>query len=146
MGLFLHQIWRNVSFHHCLRNGSSAVNGCCQNESWLKHHNNPQVIHTTPVHQLTSWEDRSCVFVRNKSIIKTFLTSNHHFQLKCESIITLPPVKKSSPVVSHIKIHSHIYLELFWTVLACKRCLICADFSPDSDKMTFSPEESYYGF
>ncbi len=23
-------------------------------------------------------------------------------------------------------------LELFWTVLSCKQCLICADFSPDS--------------
>ncbi len=29
-------------------------------------------------------------------------------------------------------------LEMFWTVLACKWCLICAYFSPDSDEMTFS--------
>ncbi len=39
------------------------MNGCRQNESpnsWLKHHNNPQVIHTTPVYQLMS------VFVINK--------------------------------------------------------------------------------
>ncbi len=27
------QIWRNVSLHHLLTNGSSAVNGCRQNES-----------------------------------------------------------------------------------------------------------------
>ncbi len=27
------QIWRNVSFHHLLKNGSSAVNGCRQNEN-----------------------------------------------------------------------------------------------------------------
>ncbi len=29
----LEQIWRNVAFHHLLTNGSSAVNGCRQNES-----------------------------------------------------------------------------------------------------------------
>ncbi len=32
MGLFLHQIWRNLALHHLLTNGSSAVNGCRQNE------------------------------------------------------------------------------------------------------------------
>ncbi len=37
-----------------------------------KNHNNPQVIHTTPVDQLTSWEVKSCMFVRNKSIIIEF--------------------------------------------------------------------------
>ncbi len=42
------------------------------------------IIHTTPVHQLTSGEDKTCMFVRNKSIIKTFLT---WFWLKYESII-----------------------------------------------------------
>uniref|UniRef100_A0A8C1KYG1 Uncharacterized protein n=1 Tax=Cyprinus carpio TaxID=7962 RepID=A0A8C1KYG1_CYPCA len=41
----------------------------------------------------------------------------------------------ASPVVSHIKIQTHICLELF------KRCLICADFSPDSHQNTFSLEE-----
>ncbi len=45
-----------------------------------------------------------------------------------------------SLVASHIKIHQHLCLELFCTVLACKRCLICADFSPDSDQTTFSLE------
>ncbi len=42
----LTQIWRNV-LHHLLTNGSSAVNGCCQNESsnsWYKHHPNPYVF------------------------------------------------------------------------------------------------------
>ncbi len=48
---------------------------------------NITIIHTTPVHQLTSWEDKSCVFVRNKSIIKMFLTSNHCFWAKYEFII-----------------------------------------------------------
>ncbi len=33
---------------------------------------NITIIHTTPVHQLTSWEDRRFVFIRNKSIIKTY--------------------------------------------------------------------------
>ncbi len=64
------QIWRNLALHHLLTNGSSAVNGCRQNESpnsWLKHHNNSQVIHTTPVHQLISCEVKRCAFVKNKS-------------------------------------------------------------------------------
>ncbi len=34
---------------------------------------NITIIHTTPVHQLMSWEDKSW----NKSSIKMFLTSNH---------------------------------------------------------------------
>ncbi len=40
------------------------------------------------------------------------------------------------------KIHQHIYLELFWTVFAYKQCLICAYFSPDSDRVTFSLERA----
>ncbi len=43
---------------------------------------------------------------------------------------------------SYIKIHQHICLELFWTVFACKQCLICAYFSPDPDKMNF-PQKKY---
>ncbi len=62
--------------------GSSAVNGCHQNESY---HNNPRAIYMTPVHQYLV-EVKSCLFVRNKSI-KIFLTSNHYFQLKYESSI-----------------------------------------------------------
>ncbi len=53
--------------HHLLTNGSSAVNGCRQNESpnsWY-------------VHQLMSCEVKSCVFVKNTSIMKTYLTLNH---------------------------------------------------------------------
>ncbi len=44
--------------HHFLINGSSAVNGCRHNESpnsWYKHHNNPQVIHTM-------WSEKLHVF------------------------------------------------------------------------------------
>ncbi len=58
------QAIQDVAFHHLLSNRSSAVNGCRQNESpnsWYKHHNNPQVIQTTPVHQLTSGEDKSII-------------------------------------------------------------------------------------
>ncbi len=39
------------ALHHLLTDGSSAVNGCRQNKSpnsWLKHHNNPQVIDYSP--------------------------------------------------------------------------------------------------
>ncbi len=35
-------------------------------------HNNPQINHTTPVHQLTSCQVKSGMFVRNKDNIKTF--------------------------------------------------------------------------
>ncbi len=44
-----------------------------------------QVIHTTPVHHLTYCEVKSCLFVRNKSIIKGFLMLNLCFQLKYET-------------------------------------------------------------
>ncbi len=53
--------YQSILVLHCLL--TSAVNGCHQNESsnglW-KHHNYPQVIHMTPVHQLTSCEAKSC--------------------------------------------------------------------------------------
>ncbi len=78
------QIWRNVAIHHLLTNGSSAVNGCRQNESpnsWEKHHDNPQLIHTTPVHQLTSCDSKSRMFAWTNSS-RFLLTSNHCFQLK----------------------------------------------------------------
>ncbi len=60
---------------------------------------------------------KSCVFVRNISNIK--------------SIIMYPPVKKSIPCY-------YVTIKPFCTVFACKQCLICAYFSPDSDKITFS--------
>ncbi len=46
----------SITVHHLLTNGSSAVNGCRQNKS-----TNPQVIHMTPVHQLTPNEIKSCL-------------------------------------------------------------------------------------
>ncbi len=58
---------------------------------------NITIIHT-PVHQLMPCEAKICVLVRNKSIIKMFLTSNHCFQLKYKSSIhnTAFSSKKSS--------------------------------------------------
>ncbi len=69
------QIWRNLAVHHLLTNGSSAVNGGRQNESpnsCLKNHNNLRVIHKTPVHQLTSCQEKCFIFVINTSIIAAF--------------------------------------------------------------------------
>ncbi len=57
----------------CLANGSSAVNGWRQNESPKKL---IKTFNPHPVHQITSCETKSSMFVRNKSIIKT---SNHSF-------------------------------------------------------------------
>ncbi len=107
--------------------------------------NNLQVIHTTPVHQLTSWEDKSCMFVRNKYIVKIFLSLDLCFRIKYEFIIhnnAYTSEKVNLLLSSFIKTHPHICLELFWTVLSCKQCLICADFSPDSDQMTLPLEEA----
>ncbi len=73
MSLFLHQVCRNVSLHQCLSNGSEWVPSEWESDK------NITIIHSTPVHQLTSGEDKSW----NKSIIKSFLTSN----LKYKSII-----------------------------------------------------------
>ncbi len=64
----LEPIWRNLALHYLLTKGSTAVNGCRQNES---PNNNPQVIHRTPVHELTSFD--KAVFVWNKSISKVLL-------------------------------------------------------------------------
>ncbi len=46
---------------------------------------NITIIHTTP--QLTSSEVKSCEFVKDKSLIKEFLTLNYHFGSKHKSII-----------------------------------------------------------
>ncbi len=48
---------------------------------------------------------------------------------------TASSIEKVHPLLSlHINIHQHVCIELFWTVLYCKLRLICAYFSPDSDK------------
>ncbi len=51
-------------------------------------------------------------------------------------------LKKSiSSCRSHQNPRTYLF-DLFWTVMACKRCLICADFSPDTDQTTFSLDET----
>ncbi len=54
----------------------------------------------------------------------------------------LPSVKKS---ISCCLSNQNPATYLFRAVLSCKRCLICADFSPDSDQNTFSLRKHYYG-
>ncbi len=60
--------------------------------------------------------------------MKTFLNC---FRLKSIIHNNLPPVKK---YISCCLSHQNVF--------ACKRCLICADFSPDSDQNTFSLKEA----
>ncbi len=96
-----------------------------------------QVVILTPVYQLTSCKVKSCMFVTNKSIVKTFYfhESIIHNNASCGEKVWLL-------LSSHIKIHKIICLDPFWTVFTCKRCLICAYLSPDSDETTFSTEGS----
>ncbi len=56
-----------------------------ESEQLIKHHNNPQVIHMTPVHQLMSCDVKSYMFVR-------WILAKIPY-----SIIILLPVKKSIP-------------------------------------------------
>ncbi len=81
---------------------------------------NITIIHTTPVHQLPSSEEKSCMFAKNH---------NHHLWWKYTSIIMRPPAKKVHPLLSS----QNICLELFWTVFTGAWS---ADFSPDSDCFT----------
>ncbi len=59
----------------------------------------------------------------NISVIEAFFTLNHHFWSKYNSIIH-NDASSSEKSISTC---------LFRAVLACKRCLICLDFSPDSE-------------
>ncbi len=72
---------------------------------------NITIIHITPVHQITSGEDKRW----NKSIIKMLLTSNHRLWPKYESIIVLPSVKKT--MLSLTSKSKHIFYKA-WFVLA----------------------------
>ncbi len=78
---------------------------------------NITIIHTTPVHQLTSGEDKRW----NKSIIKTFLTN-----CCCLS-------------------HQNPVTYLLRAVLSCNRCLIWCRFLSWFRPEHFFTEESYYG-
>ncbi len=62
MSLFLHQIWRNVALHHLLSQQWMLCSEWVPSE-W-ESDKNITIIHTSPVHQLMSWEDKSW----NKSV------------------------------------------------------------------------------
>ncbi len=57
-----------------------------------------------------------------------------NFWLKYESIIYNTA---SSSEICPLTSKATGIFELFWTVLACKQCLVDADFSPDSDETIF---------
>ncbi len=82
-----------------------------------KHHNNPQVIHTTPVHQLMS-----CVWSQKLHVCKKQI---HHFNFRQSLLVIMynntsvssKSSKKSIPCCPLTsKIHTHTCLELFWLV------------------------------
>ncbi len=95
MSLFLCQIWRNVSYHCESSMDALQWMGAVRMSpnSWYI-----TIIHTTPVHQLTSWEGKSCVFVSfclkyiflSKQTHSSWLawaagsfSSNGHFRVNC---------------------------------------------------------------
>ncbi len=88
----------------------------------------------------SEWESKllirtlqSYVFKINKSI-KIFLALIRCFWPKYQSIIHNNASSSETVhflVSSHIKIHQHICLGLFFTVFICKQWFICAYFSPD---------------
>ncbi len=66
------------------------------------------IIHTTPVHQLMSCEVKSCVFVKNKSIIK-------HFNFKPSLLAKIALVHNAEdPLVSKWCDECYIFPDLFW--------------------------------
>ncbi len=115
---------------------------------------NITIIHTTPVHQITSGEDKSCVFVRYKSIKKN-VSLSCYFQLKYNSIIhnnssssvkvVLPESRETSAQIKQrlqVKIKIKIVLNK-WSLDSGVR---------DNRRWTFSLEEallwttdSYFG-
>ncbi len=84
------QILRNFAFRHLLTMDTLQWMGAVRTrvQTADKNHNNPQEIHTTPVHQLMSWVVNSFMFIWNKSIIFVFLTSNGHFCLQTQVLIS----------------------------------------------------------
>ncbi len=71
---------------------------------------NNSIIHTTPVHQLMPCEEKSCVFVQNKSIIKAFLTSNpcplssvHNIVFSDEKVISSESGEKYAQITIYKK-------------------------------------------
>ncbi len=86
-------------------NGSSAVNGCRENESpnsCLKHHNDSQVIRTTSVYTFMFCEVKSCIFVTNKSIFKSlifnFKPTSHNIASSSTKVILSESGKKYTQI------------------------------------------------
>ncbi len=76
------QIWRNLALHNLLNNWSPAVNSAvwmCIDITII------QVIDMTPVHQFTSCDMKSCIFVIIK-IHQDIWTSDHCFQSSIRNI------------------------------------------------------------
>ncbi len=105
---------------------------------WVQTADNITIIHTSPVHQLTSWEAKSCKFARNKSIIVALFKpllpakiwiSIQKFYLKLQvhnSTITLPPVEHYfSCFLSCQNLVTYLWRAVwtfFWLVRCLKRC------------------------
>ncbi len=64
------EILRNLALHHLLTNGSSAVNGCRQNESpnsWFKQHNTSQNNITKVL-----WSEKLCLCNKKNPSLSSF--------------------------------------------------------------------------
>ncbi len=124
--------------------GSSAVNGCHQNESkqLIKHHNKPH--HSSPSVNVL-WSKR--LHVCKKQIYQDVINFKPLILAKIPVHIHIntSSSEKVYPLLSsHIKVYRHI-----WTVFTCKRCLICAYFTLDLiffslEKAILWIEDSYF--
>ncbi len=79
---------------------------------------NITIINTTPVNHLMTCEVIRCLFVRNFK--RSYLAKNWKF--------------------------TDVFVENRCIVFACKRCFICAYFSPDSGKMMFHWKKQYHAW
>ncbi len=69
---------------------------------------NSTILHIT-LHKWMSFEVKSCMVGRNKSIIKMFLTSTHYFWLKYKSKIHIIAFSSDKTVLSEIWISREIH-------------------------------------
>ncbi len=81
------QIWRNVAYFTCSSVDALQWMGAVRIRVQTAD-KNITLIHTTPVYQWMSGEGKSYMIVRNKFIIKTFLTSNCCLRIE-SSIISI---------------------------------------------------------
>ncbi len=76
----------------------------------------------------SEWESKQLIKTLRRFDFKTWVLANTSLDSSSKTVHPL--------LSSHIKFKIFC-LELFWTIFACNRCLICAYFSPDSDEITF---------